>query len=88
MGRIARSFLSGTKLPSEHVWQQQTRKSCTCCHRLRLADEMFSQKGQCEDCSAANLVAALLGQEVSEHWIEGKDGKRTGHHQSLVSDVR
>jgi hypothetical protein len=87
MGHIRRSFMTGTKLPSERVFRQQTRKSCRCCHRDRLPDEEFSQKGYCSDCSTANLIAALMGQQVSEHWVEGSDGKRTNHHRRLVADI-
>ena len=77
----------GTKLPSGRVWQPSTRKSCVCCGRNRLPDETFSKTGQCSDCSTANLVAALLGQKVSEHWIEGKSGERINHHEVLISDL-
>lgn len=69
------------------VWTQETRKSCRCCGRLRCEGETFSQKGQCPDCSAANLVAALLGMRVSEHWTEDESGKRANHHAVMVENV-
>lgn len=87
MRQTRRAFRNGTKFASERVWSQTTRKACVCCRRERLDGETFSLSGQCADCSELNMIAAMLGQRVSEHWVEGPSGERINEHARLVSEV-